>query len=98
MLRRRKPEPERKQPHKHTSSRDQWAEQTKAIIDNITSLEKEYRDYRGLNNSTMTRIIIKNLITRREQLKVKLKEKPPKDRPVDIANNQWVRQVEFNGT
>ena len=96
MLRRRKPEPKRA-PHIHTSSRDQWENQVKAIIDNITSLEKEYRDYRGLNNSTMTKIIIKNLITRREQLKVKLKEKPPKDRPVDIANNQWVRQVEFDG-
>ncbi len=57
-------------------------------------LEKEYSTYRGLNNSTMTKIITKNLLTRHEQLRVKLKEKPPKDRPIDIANNTWVRQEE----
>ena len=91
MFKRKKDKPV----HTHTSSRDQWADQVHAILDNITKLEKEYALYRGLNNSTMTKGILKNLITRKDQLKKFLSEKPPKDRPHDIRNNTWVRQIDL---
>ena len=94
MSSRRRAPTERKPPHKHTDSRTQWEFQVRAILNNITMLEKEYSIYRGLNNDTMTRGILKNLITRRAQLKKFLSEKPPADRPHDIRNNKWAWEVE----
>ena len=79
------------EPHKHVSSLTQWRGQVQAILDNLDIMDKELRTFRDLNNSTMT-IMIDNKITKRKmQLATKLKEIPPKDRPVDIANNTWCR-------
>ena len=78
-----------KEPHTHRSSRSQWDLQVLAIIENLDSLDKELRLYQGLQNNTMSRIIKTNMHTRLSQLKQKLQEKPPKDRPIDIANNNW---------
>ena len=80
-----------KKVHIHTTSREQWSGQILAIVANIQSMEKEYRTYEMLYNTTMKMIIQKNIRTRQRQLALKLKEVPEKDRPQDIKNNQWCR-------
>ena len=84
--------PKKKEPHTHTTSREQWHGQVQAILDNIDSMEKEYVTYTNLYNTTMKMIIRKNIATRKSQLKQKLSEVPAKDRPQDIANNKWCRE------
>ena len=84
--------PRKEDPHTHMTSREQWTLQVKAITENLDSMSKELRIYEQRFNSTMKTIIHQNITTRQQQLKKKLSEVPPKDRPVDIANNKWCLQ------
>ena len=81
--------PRKDEPHTHTTSREQWKLQVTAITDNLESMAKELRIYEQRYNTTMKTVIHQNITERQNQLKKKLSEVPPKDRPVDIANNKW---------
>ena len=80
------------EPHTHKSSEDQHNEQVALIIQNLEFMKIELKKFKDLNNNTMLPHIRKNIETRKSQLRVKMKEVPPKDRKQDQYNNEWCRE------
>ena len=80
------------EPHTHTTSLEQHNKQVFLIVENLEMLAKELKQYQDLQNTTMTRGIQSNINTRKDQLKQKMREVPPKDRELDIYNNKWCRE------